>query len=102
MRKRNYRVVVHLDKQELEHLTAQCKACGLRRENLLRQLIAGVQIKPRPPDSYRELSRALSALGNNLNQIAHRVNTADTVEKQQMLQLQNIMQKVWEEVQKSV
>ena len=102
MRKRTNRVVVHLNQQELEHLTEQCKACGLRRETLLRQLIQGVQIKPRPPDSYRELARALSAIGNNLNQIAHRVNAADKVEKQQIIQLQNIMHKVWEEVQKSV
>lgn len=102
MRKRNNRVIVHLNQQELEHLKAQCKAAGICRENLLRQLIKGAEIKPRPPDSYRELARALSAIGNNLNQIAHRVNAADRVEKQQMLQMQQIMKNVWEEVQKNL
>ena len=32
-------------------------------------------LRPRPPDAYANLLRALSAIGNNINQLAHQANT---------------------------
>ena len=43
-------------------------------EPLLRHLILGVQLRPRPPDTYAALLRELSAIGNNVNQLAHQAN----------------------------
>ena len=34
----------------------------------------GVQLRPRPPDAYADLLRELSAIGNNVNQIAYWAN----------------------------
>lgn len=34
----------------------------------------GVNLRPRPPDAYADLLRALSAIGNNINQLAHQAN----------------------------
>lgn len=34
----------------------------------------GVELRPRPPDTYAALLRELSAIGNNVNQLAHQAN----------------------------
>lgn len=43
-------------------------------EPFLRQLLLGVELRPKPPDCYAALLRELSAIGNNVNQIAHWAN----------------------------
>lgn len=43
-------------------------------EPFLRQLLLGVELRPKPPDCYAALLRELSAFGNNVNQIAHWAN----------------------------
>ena len=40
----------------------------------IRQLIMGVQLRPRPPDTYVPLLRELNAIGNNVNQLAFQAN----------------------------
>lgn len=39
----------------------------------------GTQIRPRPPDTYAKLLRELSAIGNNINQIAHWANSQKSI-----------------------
>ena len=46
----------------------------MKIEPFLRQLILGVELRPKPPDCYVALLRELSAIGNNINQIAHWTN----------------------------
>ena len=74
MRKRNHFVGVWLSEQEHRQLEQLCEASGLTSSVLLRKLILGSQLKPRPPDAYAGLLRALSAIGNNVNQIAYWAN----------------------------
>ena len=38
----------------------------------------GVNLRPPSPDAYADLLRALSAIGNNINQLAHQANTRGT------------------------
>ena len=45
-----------------------------KKAPLVRQLIMGVNLRPRSPDAYADLLRALSAIGNNINQLAHQAN----------------------------
>lgn len=73
-RTRNRHVSVWLTDAELAHLRKQAAAAGLGIDPFLRSLILGVQLRPRPPDTYAALLRELSAIGNNINQIAHTVN----------------------------
>ena len=49
MRTRNYHISVWLNAQELEHLKKQSQASGLGMDPFIRQLIMGVQLRPRPP-----------------------------------------------------
>ena len=73
-RKRNRHVSVWLNDAELGHLRRQAAAAGLGVDPFLRSLILGVELRSRPPDTYAALLRELSAIGNNINQIAHTVN----------------------------
>lgn len=67
-------ITLRLSTNEYAHLKQQAEATGLKMEPLLRHLILGVQLRPRPPDTYAALLRELSAIGNNVNQLAHQAN----------------------------
>jgi hypothetical protein len=100
MRKRSNRVVFYLDDKELKYLNKNCAVSGMRREQFLRQMIMGVELKPRPPDSYKELTRELSAIGNNINQIAHLANS--TGQAQQIGVAVSLVQQIWQLVRERV
>ena len=82
MRKREHFIGVWLGDEEYVHLAEQCIASGLSVSAFIRQAIAGVQIHPRPPAEYTALLRELSAIGNNINQIAKEksIHEAEIVE----------------------
>ena len=84
MRKRAIKISVRLNEREHEHLKKQARLSGYPMEPFIRALIMGVTLKPRPPDECRELLRELSAIGNNVNQIAHQMNAygLETVKQQ--------------------
>ena len=67
-------ITLRLNANEYTHLKQQAEATGLKMEPLLRHLVLGVQLRPRPPDTYAALLRELSAIGNNVNQLAHQAN----------------------------
>ena len=74
MRETAKTMTLRLNGAEYAHLCQQAAVTGLKKEPLVRQLIMGVNLRPRPPDAYAELLRALSAIGNNINQLAHQAN----------------------------
>ena len=68
-----------LDDSEYERLCELCCTSGLSTSAVIRKLVMGVQLRPRPPDQYAALLRELSAIGNNINQIAHWANARKSV-----------------------
>ena len=74
MRKRMIKISVRLNEQEHTHLKRLSETTGLKMEPLVRQLILGRELKPRPPENLAALLRQMSAMGNNINQIARSVN----------------------------
>ena len=64
-------------------------------EPLLRQLIMGVSLRPRPPDSYAALLRELSAIGNNINQLAHQANARDDATKAEIDEAAQLVRQAW-------
>ena len=55
MRKRNHIIPLHLNKKELAHLETQVKTSGLPREEFLRTLIMGAELRARPCDHHADL-----------------------------------------------
>ena len=67
-------ITLRLDATHYARLTETAQTAGLKIEPMLRQLIMGVTLRPRPPDTYAALLRELNAIGNNVNQLAHQAN----------------------------
>ncbi len=101
-RKRNIRISVRLNEREHRMLKGKCQASGLTIEALVRSLIEGCEVKPRPPDSYKDLARELAAIGNNINQAVHLANSTCYISRTQIEYLSNQMTEVWRLVQERV
>lgn len=81
MRQRSHFIGLWLSEREYQYLHRQCKASGLTASAFVRKSIQGEEIKPRPPETYAVLLRELSAIGNNINQIAHWANATEEISK---------------------
>ena len=57
-------ITLRLDAAHYARLTETARTAGLKIEPMLRQLIMGVNLRPRPPDTYAALLRELNAIGN--------------------------------------
>ena len=77
MRKRNKYVSVWMTEQEYTHLKQQAARSGLGIDPFIRNLVQGIRICEKPPEQYVDMLRELSAIGNNVNQIARWVNSKE-------------------------
>lgn len=71
---------------------------GFNASQLIRSLILHTEIKTRPPDEYPKLLRELSAIGNNVNQIARKVNSTDTIDTAEVSEMRRAFENLSEEV----
>lgn len=102
MRKRNHHVSVWLTDQEHDHLKQQATLAGLGTDPFVRNLIQGVNLRPRPPDVYAALLRELSAIGNNANQIAHVANGKKDISQAEINEAVRLIRQAWRLVKDSL
>ena len=102
MRKRNRHVSVWMNEQEYQHLKKQAELAGLGIDPFIRTLTAGVQMRPRPPDTYAALLRELSAIGNNVNQIAYWANATKGIGKAEIEEAAALVQQAWRMVKETL
>ncbi len=95
MRKRNRHVSVWMNEQEYRHLKRQAEIAGMGMDPFIRSLVLGIQLRPRPPDTYAALLRELSAIGNNVNQIAHNTNASKTASQAEIDEAVKLVRQVW-------
>lgn len=93
---------VRLSDEQYAHLVSLSETSGLKFEPLIRQLIMGVRLRPRPPDTYAALLRELSAIGNNINQLAHQANTRGSATLDEIEDAARLVRRVWRLVKDSV
>ena len=74
MRKRNHVIPVRLNTKELRFLEEQVEKSGLSREEYIRSIVMGGEVRARPCEHHTELLRKVSGLCNNANQLAHVAN----------------------------
>ena len=98
MRKRRNRVEVRLNDAEESKLHELMNGTGFNASQIIRSLIIGAEIKSRPPDIMPKVYRELSAIGNNINQIARVANHSQRVDNEDIKDIQamfnNISKKV--------
>lgn len=102
MRKRNRHVSVWMNEQEYRHLKKQAELAGLGIDPFIRSLVAGMQIRPRPPDTYAALLRELSAIGNNVNQIAYWANARRGITESEIKEAAELVRKAWRLVKETL
>ncbi len=67
-------------------------------EPLIRKLIMGQEIHQRPPAEIPELLRQMSAIGNNINQIAKVANSSKFVRQEDIKEIQKMQSDLWKAV----
>ena len=96
MQKRTQQITVRLTTQEKNHLDQQARLAGIKMEPFVRSLIAGSNVKERPAEYWGEMIRQLSAIGNNINQIAHVVNTRGFATKEDIAAVTTAQRVIWQ------
>ena len=98
MRETAKTMTLRLNAAEYAHLCQQAEVTGLKKEPLVRQLIMGVNLRPRPPDELPELLRQLSGIGTNINQIAKVANASGYVRKEDIQSIMEMQAALWRAV----
>ncbi|MBQ2840255.1 MAG: plasmid mobilization relaxosome protein MobC [Oscillospiraceae bacterium] len=73
---------------------------GLTACQLLRKFILETEIRPRPPDEYAQLLRELSAIGNNINQMAYKANGFGEICVEEVRAMREAFEKLYKEVKR--
>ena len=73
--KRKYQVLLRLNTMEYYILLGKAREASITRTEFLRQLITKAEVKARIKPEEMQLIRTVSGMANNLNQIAHRLNS---------------------------
>ena len=92
------RMEFRLNEKEFAHLKKQAEASGLTASALIRKLIMGQEIHQRPPAEMPELLRQMSAMGNNINQIAKVANSSKFVRQEDIKEIQKMQSDLWKAV----
>ena len=95
MRQRNHRVLFRLNDEEYLHFIKQVENTGLSQEEVLRGLIAGLEIQPRAPEGFAKMIALLSNMANNTNQIARIANSTRCIDDEQVARLLEMMQRIY-------
>ena len=93
---RTKKITVRLTDKEYAKLREMSETSGLKMEPVIRKLLVGYEIRPRPNATYIKLIKELSAVGNNLNQIAKRMNATGNVYKADVNEVKELMKQVWQ------
>ena len=102
MRTRNRHISVWMNEREYRHLMAQAELAGMGIDPFIRSIVSGVQLRPRPPDTYTALLRELSAIGNNVNQIAYWANAQQSASEADIQEAAALVRRAWRLVKETL
>ena len=95
-RSRKYGIVIHLSEDEKYILDEKTKCSNMTsRAAFIRHLILYGYVYDIDYSELQECNAALARIGNNLNQIAKRMNATGNVYKADVNEVKELMQKVW-------
>ena len=73
----------------------QAELAGLKIEPFVRNVILGVQMKPRPKEEWAELLRQTSGIANNINQITRHINSGAPVDAETLRLIADMQAQIW-------
>ena len=74
-------ILLRLDKDEFDRVTALANATVFSREEFIRQALRGTTIQTRPPAEYGEIIRELRRIGSNVHQLLLKSQTLGFVDE---------------------
>ena len=80
MRKRNVQILFRLTEEEAEQLNELVRKSGRSKEAFLRETVKGYRLCEKPDPEFYKMMRELSAIGNNINQLAAKANSLGFVD----------------------
>ena len=95
-------VPVRFTAEEFAHLQDTAQAAGLKIETTIRKLVMDCQLRPRPPNEYTDLLRELSAIGNNINQIAYWANAQRGITNAQVEDAVALVNRAWQLIKETL
>ena len=96
MNEEPYKICLRLNADEVQKLITNAKACGLTRTAYLRRLLSGYDLKPRPSTALEALRTEIHQIGNNINQIARRLNEHGSIYETEIEDIQDRQKEIWE------
>ena len=95
-------ILLRLTAEEYAHLQTTAEIAGLKIEPTIRKLIMGEKLRPRPPDAYAGILRELSAIGNNINQIAYWANAQKGISNTQVEDAVALVNRAWQLIKETL
>lgn len=89
------RLSLRLNEAEYAHLKQLSAVSGLKLEPLIRSLIMGAELKPRPPEEWAAILRQLSGIGTNINQIAKIANAYGRIRQEDVEYIIQMQSRLW-------
>ena len=80
MSKRNIEKHILMNKAEAQDLQKKAKRACLSEGGLIRLLLKGYEPREKPDERFYDVMRKLSAIGNNINQLAAKANALNFVD----------------------
>ena len=74
MRTRKIQKIFRFNEHEVACLKTSAERAGLDESTYIRFLIMGYDLREKPDERFYDVMNQMRAIGNNLNQIAHRAN----------------------------
>lgn len=98
MREIAKRVSLRLDSTEYAHLKQLSIDTGLKMEPVIRRLIVGAELRPRPPGELTELLHQMSGVAVNINQIAKVANASGFIRMEDIAHIKMMQGMLWQVV----
>lgn len=95
MRSRQIRVSFYLSDSEQLHLKQQAANAGMSMSDLIRQLVAGCEVKPKPTEEQIAILKQISGIARNINQMTRLANSTHQVSCEDIQKLQEMQSDIW-------
>ncbi len=100
MRTRKHACLFYMNDNENRHFEKQLAVTGLKKSALLRWLVMGIDVQPKPSEEVIQIYRLVATIANNVNQIAKIANATGYVDPKKIDGLLIMVDKCWQMIKK--
>ena len=95
-RKKNKQVLIRMTQHEFDLLEAKVKRTRMTKNAFICNALRGVEIKEAPPYEFDVFNLDIRRIGNNLNQIARKLNANDPEERPAIKEIHQVVSEIYD------